>query len=363
MDKNLTHEAWLSAAECASRTGLTVRALRLYERHGLITPRRTEKNWRLYGIRDVERLNEIIILKGFGLSLAQIAKLLRGQEADLNRVLSLQQTVLTDLRSKAEKGLALINALRQQMSDGAHVSINDLVLLAKEVSMTQQTQESVAWKRYEQSRPRTEAMSVVADYDDYVGHYQVSEQFVIEISRRDKSLVARPTGQTEIEIYPEADDVFFYKVVSAQISFERDTGGKVIGLVLHQEGLEQPGKRIAAAKAKELEARFEERIRQNKPYPESEAVLKRLIDEARSGQVDWSWKSEAFRLTTEKWVAGMQTWLAKLGAVRSHAFVGVNRQGWDVYRVALDHGTVEWSFSLQSDGILDGEWIRDLPTQ
>jgi DNA-binding transcriptional MerR regulator len=362
MDKKLTPEAWLSAAECASRTGLTVRALRLYERHGLITPRRTDKNWRLYGIKDVERLNEIIILKGFGLSLTQIAKLLRGQDADLTRVLSLQHTALTDVRNKAEKGLALINAMRQQMTDGAHVSINDLVLLAKEISMTQQTQESVAWKRYEQSRPRTEAAAVAADYDDYIGHYQVSEQFVIEIVRREKSLAARPTGQSEIEIYPEAEDLFFYKVVSAQISFERDAGGEVTGLILHQEGLEQPGKRISAATAKELEARFEERIRQNRPYPGSEAVLKRLINEAQTGQVDWSWKSEAFRLTTEKWVAGMQTWLAKLGAVKSHAFIGVNRQGWDVYRVALDHGTVEWSFSLQSDGILDGEWIREVPT-
>jgi DNA-binding transcriptional MerR regulator len=79
MDRKQTTETWLAAAECAARTGLTVRALRLYERHGLIAPRRTLKNWRLYGIKDIERLNEIIILKGFGLSLTQIAKLLRGQ--------------------------------------------------------------------------------------------------------------------------------------------------------------------------------------------------------------------------------------------------------------------------------------------
>ena len=34
-------EQWLSAAECASRTGLTVRALRVYERQGLIKPPRS----------------------------------------------------------------------------------------------------------------------------------------------------------------------------------------------------------------------------------------------------------------------------------------------------------------------------------
>ena len=32
---------WLTAAECAARTGLTVRALRVYENYGLITPGRS----------------------------------------------------------------------------------------------------------------------------------------------------------------------------------------------------------------------------------------------------------------------------------------------------------------------------------
>jgi DNA-binding transcriptional MerR regulator len=33
----------LSASECARQMGLSVRALRLYERYGLISPRRTGK--------------------------------------------------------------------------------------------------------------------------------------------------------------------------------------------------------------------------------------------------------------------------------------------------------------------------------
>jgi hypothetical protein len=34
-------DEYLTAAECAARTGLTVRALRVYERYGLIAPPRT----------------------------------------------------------------------------------------------------------------------------------------------------------------------------------------------------------------------------------------------------------------------------------------------------------------------------------
>jgi len=48
---------WLSAADCASRTGLTVRALRVYEEFGLIAPRRSAGGWRQDGPRDLVKLN------------------------------------------------------------------------------------------------------------------------------------------------------------------------------------------------------------------------------------------------------------------------------------------------------------------
>jgi DNA-binding transcriptional MerR regulator len=65
---------WLSAAECASRTGLTVRALRVYEECGLIAPRRSAGGWRMYGPRDLTKLNTIALLKTAGLSLEQTSR-------------------------------------------------------------------------------------------------------------------------------------------------------------------------------------------------------------------------------------------------------------------------------------------------
>jgi len=51
-------EAMLTAAECAARTGLTVRALRVYEEYGLIAPQRTASGWRCYGKAELIRLNQ-----------------------------------------------------------------------------------------------------------------------------------------------------------------------------------------------------------------------------------------------------------------------------------------------------------------
>jgi DNA-binding transcriptional MerR regulator len=53
-----------------------VRALRVYERHGLIDPARSSKGWRCYGPRELQRLNVIVTLKAFGMTLAQIRALL-----------------------------------------------------------------------------------------------------------------------------------------------------------------------------------------------------------------------------------------------------------------------------------------------
>jgi serine-type D-Ala-D-Ala carboxypeptidase/endopeptidase len=39
-----------------------------------------------------------------------------------------------------------------------------------------------------------------------------------------------------VQIYPESELEFFYRVVDAQITFETDGSGGVTGLVLHQGG-------------------------------------------------------------------------------------------------------------------------------
>src|SRR5262245_42520119 len=82
----------LTAAEGAARTGLTVRALRVYEDYGLIAPKRTAGGWRWYGKAELVRLNTIGLLKTAGLTLAQIRQVttLSGHGPSLRHVLQMQ---------------------------------------------------------------------------------------------------------------------------------------------------------------------------------------------------------------------------------------------------------------------------------
>ena len=78
----------------------------------------------------------------------------------------------------------------------------------------------------------------------YIGSYEIQPGFSIAISVRDDKLYGLATGQGEVELFAEAKDKFFLKVVAADIHFTRDANGKVESLTLFQGGQEMPGKKI-----------------------------------------------------------------------------------------------------------------------
>jgi serine-type D-Ala-D-Ala carboxypeptidase/endopeptidase len=78
----------------------------------------------------------------------------------------------------------------------------------------------------------------------YVGQYQLAANFILTITREGDGLFAQATGQPKVQIFPESEREFFYKVVDAQITFETDSTGRAISLTLHQNGQNLPAKRI-----------------------------------------------------------------------------------------------------------------------
>ncbi|HRD47212.1 MAG TPA: MerR family transcriptional regulator, partial [Caulobacter sp.] len=48
-------DRYLNASEAARRLGVSVKALRLYEKRGLLTPPRTGAGWRVYGPAEMAR--------------------------------------------------------------------------------------------------------------------------------------------------------------------------------------------------------------------------------------------------------------------------------------------------------------------
>jgi DNA-binding transcriptional MerR regulator len=94
------HQARLyKAQEFAERAGVTVRTLHHYDRLGLLAPSgRTEAGYRLYGDRDLVRLEQILALKFIGFPLREIRRLLKRDAKDLPGALRRQRTMILEKR-------------------------------------------------------------------------------------------------------------------------------------------------------------------------------------------------------------------------------------------------------------------------
>lgn len=83
-----------------------------------------------------------------------------------------------------------------------------------------------------------------AELDAFVGEYALNAQMKFTVRRGGESgLEVRLTGQPFFPVFARGDDVFFYKVVEAELHFERDDRGSVDAVVLHQGGVEQRAER------------------------------------------------------------------------------------------------------------------------
>jgi DNA-binding transcriptional MerR regulator len=100
------------------RLGVSVKALRLYERRGLISPDRTAAGWRSYGPTELARAAEIASLRALGLSLAQVARVLDGNPSDLAEGLAAHEAWLQDQARQIAGNLDKVRRLRSDLTKG-----------------------------------------------------------------------------------------------------------------------------------------------------------------------------------------------------------------------------------------------------
>jgi DNA-binding transcriptional MerR regulator len=125
-----------NSAAVAAQFGTSLKALRLYERMGMLCPPRTKAGWRVYGPRDFELLHAILSLKQLGLPLARIAELLRSGKADLEILLAVQEETLLRTRAETDHALRLIAIARARLAGKENLSAEDFAQLVRRISAT-----------------------------------------------------------------------------------------------------------------------------------------------------------------------------------------------------------------------------------
>jgi CubicO group peptidase (beta-lactamase class C family) len=118
--------------------------------------------------------------------------------------------------------------------------------------LSRRIQRAYEWDSFAEPAPRgyrppverTEITVADSVLRSYVGEYQLTPQFSITIAVEDGRLQAHPTGQSRATLFGEAQDKFFLRVVNAQVTFTRAPSGEVTGLILHQSGRDQAGRKV-----------------------------------------------------------------------------------------------------------------------
>ena len=124
----------LQSSEAARRLGVSVKALRVYELRGLVRPTRTAAGWRVYGPGEMAQLADIVALRELGLSLGQLARVLRGEAKDLLPALAAHQGVLEARIHELAATVERVRCLRTDLTQGHQPVAADLTALLKPTS-------------------------------------------------------------------------------------------------------------------------------------------------------------------------------------------------------------------------------------
>lgn len=351
--KSVDPSEWLSAADCASRTGLTARALRVYEEFGLIAPRRSAGGWRQYGPHDLMKLNTIALLKTAGLSLAQIGEVTcrSAGEPTLQQILAIQLDTWKRRRADAERGLAIAEAALNRLRADQSLSVDELCNLIRSLEMTQ-SQPNTASTGHDDVAWVTVGLAVL---DSYAGFYRRSGYGVTTIWRDGQKLFIDapiPGSSGAVALHPTSETEFYptHGAGYFQYTFLRDPQGAVSALLMRVQGVEITSPRIDAATAEQLMAKLSERIQSQKPLPGSEAALRRLVEGIQTGNPPYEEMSSQLEQLVRKQLPLLQPLAEYLGAFRSIEFRGVESGGSDQYDVHCERGTSRWRILLSADG-------------
>jgi len=120
---------FLNPSDAAKKLGVSAKALRIYEQHGLITPIRTEVGWRAYGPDEMSRAAEIVALRSLGFSLTQIARVLNEDFHGLEQALAAHQATLEGQLRQISGTLERVRSLRDDLASGHAPTAGELVRL------------------------------------------------------------------------------------------------------------------------------------------------------------------------------------------------------------------------------------------
>ena len=197
----------------------------------------------------------------------------------------------------------------------------------------------------------------------YVGTYRLPNGSNMSITAEGNQLYSKVGNQT-LSLFPESETAFFVKTVDVQFEFSgKDLQGRATDLIRQQNGQSTTAKRLTDSETKAIAdaaAEIAKRFSDQTAAAGSEAALRRIVEELRSGTPNYERMSSDVANTTRGQLAQLQSTVKRGGAVQSLTLTSVTPTGVDIYQVKLESGLWECRILLGADGKTEVFGIRPI---
>jgi CubicO group peptidase (beta-lactamase class C family) len=189
--------------------------------------------------------------------------------------------------------------------------------------------------------------------DKYVGYYRLGRYRAVQVKRFQDHLTMQLQQEAPRELFPMAEQVWFFTDNDEIVSFEIDPDNRAKSITDHHEGVLNSSPRMDEAAATQLGHDLEVKIQSNAPDPQTKQALTQYIGELQHGFPDFYEMDPGLAQTERENFPDYRMILNRLGALKNITFKGVAPNGADIYTAAFDKGSIEWTILLDSNGRIE----------
>jgi CubicO group peptidase (beta-lactamase class C family) len=163
------------------------------------------------------------------------------------------------------------------------------------------------------------------------------------------------------EMFPSSDREFFSRKADTVTSFSIAENGVVTSAKFRNGGFERAGQRADEPRSKSLIAAVErqaQRIAEQKPLPESEPAVRKLLAGLASGKPDYDALRTELADATRRSLTWVQEDLVGLGELKSIVFVRVGPRGEDIFDAEFANGQRAVEILFDEKGLIERSLIR-----
>ena len=203
------------------------------------------------------------------------------------------------------------------------------------------------------------AISVpLAERSAVAGYYQLGANRVAIVSASATGLTMTTNMEPRWALQAASNDQYFLPATSLRVAFNRAAGT----VTLVDGGVAaDPAPRTDAAAVERADAYVAARVASGAALPGGAAIVRRNVGALTAAQLQAADFAPGFLRQARARMPEMRARTRAWGAVQAISFDGVNRWGWDCYKVRYANRTVTWAIWLDEQGRLAGATMMAPP--